>query len=102
MAADVLASWGARASAAMILTKLNRDNSAPERWGLSSRSPEAGTWKLTRRFYSTAAKVPAKFQSDRTTLNTYLVIFICHEVWYYCSVITSPPQYYIGPNCIEL
>ena len=37
--ADVLATQGARASAKMILTKLNRDNSVPERKELN-----AGTW----------------------------------------------------------
>ena len=35
MAAGVLATQGARTSAAMILTKLNRDNSVPARWGLN-------------------------------------------------------------------
>ena len=31
MGADVLATYGARASAAMILTELNQDNSVPAR-----------------------------------------------------------------------
>ena len=35
MAADVLATQGAGASAAMILTYLNRDNSVPARLGLT-------------------------------------------------------------------
>ena len=34
MVADVLVTQGARASATMILTLLNQDNSVPARWGL--------------------------------------------------------------------
>ena len=36
MAADVLVTQGARASATMILTLLNRDYSVPARWGLKA------------------------------------------------------------------
>ena len=34
MGADVLATQGARASGTMIITKFNRNNSVPVRWGL--------------------------------------------------------------------
>ena len=54
MAADILATQGARASAAMILTELNRDNSVPARWGLIKmrciRCRVKTAWYMTKNY----------------------------------------------------
>ena len=44
MAADVLATKGARASAAMILTQFNRDNSVSARLGLKRHWSKGKDW----------------------------------------------------------